>query len=118
MFKTDNVTQRLQSQTAEKEILELSGAVQGNRVEDDVIMNVCSICMCADNKGMLTPSKSHRRFIADLIRFFRCNLSRLEGLADLISQDISFVNSAGNAKILLFGECKFLRCCFSAAGIG
>ena len=118
MFKTDNVTQRLQRQTAEKEILELSGAVQGNRVEDDVIMNVCSICMCADNKGMLTPGKSHRRFIADLIRFFRCNLSRLEGLADLISQDISFVNSAGNAEILLFGECEFLRCCFSAAGIG
>ena len=113
MFKTDNVTQRLQRQTAEKEILELSGAVQGNRVEDDVIMNVCSICMCADNKGMLTPSKSHRRFIADLIRFFR-----FEGLTDLISQDIPFVNSAGNAEILLFGECKFLRCCFSAAGIG
>ena len=44
--------------------------------------------MGGDEKGVLALGPAHRRFIAHLVCLLRGDLSRLEGLADLIAQHI------------------------------
>lgn len=44
--------------------------------------------MGRDDEGMATLRPAHSQLIADSVRFFRGNLSRIEGLADLIAQHI------------------------------
>lgn len=44
--------------------------------------------MGGNEKGVLTLGPAHRRFIAHLVCLLRGDLSRLEGLADLIAQHI------------------------------
>lgn len=61
---------------------------------------------------------SHRCFIADLVRFFRGDFSRLKGLAYLVCDDIVLLLSAGNMLILPFGKQKFLICCLWITLIG
>lgn len=44
--------------------------------------------MGRDDEGMAALRPAHSQLIADSVRFFRGNLSRIEGLADLIAQHI------------------------------
>ena len=44
--------------------------------------------MGRDDKGMAALRPAHSQLIADPVRFFRGNLSGIEGLADLIAQHI------------------------------
>ena len=118
MFQADDIAQRLQSQSAEEEILELPRAVQGNGVKDDVIVDMGTVRMRRNNKGMLASGKAHRCLIADPVRFLRCDLTGLEGLPDLVSQDISLIDSAGDPQIFVLGKCEFLRRCLRTAGVG
>ena len=65
------------------------GTVKTRRIKDDVIMNMRLIRMSRYDKSMIAFGKSHGGFIAYLIRFLRCDFSRLKGLPDLISNDIA-----------------------------
>ena len=44
--------------------------------------------MGRDDEGMAALRPAHSQLIADSVRFFRGNLSRIKGLADLIAQHI------------------------------
>ena len=51
-------------------------------------MDVLAVCVGGNEKGILALGPAHRRFIAHLVCLLRGDLSRLEGLADLIAQHI------------------------------
>ena len=78
------------------------GAIKTRRIKDDVIMNMRLICMSRYDKSMIAFGKSHGGFIAYLIRFLRCDLSRFKGLSDLISDDIAPGMSSCQALIFSF----------------
>ena len=82
------VRQAAQSKTGAQEVTVLAGIVQGNGVVVDVVMDVLAVCMGGDEKGVLALGPAHRRFIAHLVCLLRGDLTRLEGLADLIAQYI------------------------------
>lgn len=54
-------------------------------------MNMGSVCVSCYKECMLSLGESHGCFIAYTVRFLRGNLSRLKGLTDLISNDITGV---------------------------
>lgn len=88
MLQAHPVRQTAQGKTGAQEVAVLAGIVQGNGVVVDVIMDVLAVCMGGNEKGILAFGPAHRRFIAHLVCLPRGNLSRLEGLADLIAQHI------------------------------
>ena len=71
-----------------------------------------------NDESVFSLCPSHRCFIADLVRFFRGDFSRLKGLAYLVCDDIVLLLSAGNMLILPFGKQKFLICCLWITLIG
>ena len=74
-------------------------------------MNIRLISMSRYNKSVIAFGKSHGGFIAYLIRFLRCDFSRLKGLAYLVCDDIVLLLPAGNMLVLPFGKQKFfIRC--------
>ena len=62
--------------------------------------------MGGDKKGVLALGPAHRRFIAHLVCLLRGDLSRLEGLADLIAQHIGLpaLLPARGGLVLRLGE--------------
>ena len=85
-----------------KEIIKLTGTVKCCGIVNDMIMDMCSVCMSSNNKCMLAFGKSHCSFISDFICFLRRYLSRLERLPDLICNDIALGLSSCNLLILSF----------------
>ena len=69
-------------------------------------MDVLAVCMGGDEKGILALGPAHRRFIAHLVCFLRGDLSRLEGLANLIAQYIGLpaLLPARGGLVLDFGK--------------
>lgn len=88
MLQAHPVRQAAQGETGAQEVAILARIVQGNSVVVDVVMDVLSVCVGSDEKGVLALGPAHRRFIAYLVCLLRGDLSRLEGLADLIAQHI------------------------------
>ena len=89
MLQTDNVAESLQGNSGKPEIPELPVTIQIGGIKNDMIVDVSPVHMRCHNKRMLSLGESHTGFISNFIRFLRCNLSGLKGLADLISNDIS-----------------------------
>lgn len=82
------------------------------------IVNVGFVDVGRNDESVFSLCPSHRCFIADLVRFFRGDFSRLKGLAYLVCDDIVLLLSAGNMLILPFGKQKFLICCLWITLIG
>ena len=101
-----------------EKVIELPAAVQRSGIENDVVMDVGSVCMSGYCKGMIPFGKAHGQFIAKPVCFLRRDLSGLEGLPDLIGNDISFVFLPGDLLILPLGKQEFHRCCLRITGIG
>ena len=74
-----------------------------------------SIDMCADNKSVLAFEKSLGELIADLIRVLGCYFSGLEGLAELISDNIMLLLTTGALEVNLLAERKLSRRSFRRA---
>ena len=75
-------------------------------------MQMLFVHMGTDDKGVFPFQKPQGKFVADLVRFFRRDFSRLEGLADLVGYYIVFLFSAGSDSVFPFRQSK-LRCrCF------
>lgn len=55
-------------------------------------MNVVFVNVGADDKSMFSLRQRHSEFIANLVRQFRCNLSRLERLPQMVG-DQDFVKA-------------------------
>ena len=118
MLKADDIAEPLQGYPGEEKVLELSAAVQRSGIENDVVMDMSSVCMSGHRKGMIPFGETHGQLIAEPVCFLRCYLSRLEGLPDLIGNDISFVFLPGDLLILPLGKQEFHRCCLRITGIG
>ena len=118
MLKADDIAEPLQRDTGKEKVLELPAAVQCGGIENDVVMDVSSVCMSGHRKSMISFGKVHGQLISESVCFLRCDLSRLEGLPDLIGNDISFVFLPGDLLILPLGKQEFHRCCLRITGIG
>ena len=68
-------------------------------------VNVVLVNMGADDKSMIALGQRHSEIIADLVRQFRCNLPRLEGLPQVVGDHIIVLPfPAGNGGILPLGK--------------
>ena len=76
-----------------------------------MIVNVRAVCMGCNEKGVLSFGKPFGKLHSNLICFFRCDFSRLKGLADLVGNHIVFGMLAGDVLVLTFGKQKFLIDC-------
>lgn len=72
-----------------------------------MIVNVGFVDVGRNDESVFSLCPSHRCFIADLVRFFRGDFSRLKGLAYLIGDDVILLLSAGDVLILPFRKKKF-----------
>ena len=86
MLGADKVTQSCYGFTGISEISEFVFAVKRRSVPINVIMNMGFVRVSTNIKSVFTFQKSRGEVISDLIRFLRCHLSRLKGLADLVNQ--------------------------------
>ena len=68
---------------------------QRGRIINDMIVNVGFVDVGRNDESVFSLCPSHRCFIADLVRFFRGDFSRLKGLAYLVCDDIVLLLSAG-----------------------
>ena len=66
-------------------------------------MDVLAVGVGGHDEGMLTFGEAHRQFIAHLVGLLRRDLPRLEGLPDLVSNDIVFLAAPGGQLILPLG---------------
>ena len=83
-----------------------------------MIVDVCPIYMSTDNIGLLTFGKSCGELTANLICFLRRDLSRLEGLTELIGDYVAVLYSAGVVEVLFFRHLKLRACKIRVALIG
>lgn len=60
------------------EIPELMGAIQRSGVVVDVVVDMLTVCVGGDEKGILALRPAHRRFIAHPVCLLRGDLARLE----------------------------------------
>ena len=62
--------------------------VQGGGIENDVVMDVLSINMSADNESVFSLGKTPRQFTAQPVCFFRRDLTRDKRLSEMIGNHI------------------------------
>ena len=107
MLQTNHITEPLNSQPGKEEVVELPGAINGSGIINDMIVYMGFVDVSGNNESVFALRPAHRRFIANLICFFRCYFSGLKRLANLISDDIVLLLSARDVLILPFGKQKF-----------
>ena len=71
-------------------------------------MNMLAVGVRGHDKGVFALGEAHRQFIAHLVGFLRRNLPRLEGLPDLVCDDIIFLDAPGGLLVLPLGQKKLL----------
>ena len=102
MLGADKVTQSFYGFTGISEISEFVLAVKRRSVPINVIMNMGFVRVSANIESVFTFQKSRGEVISDLIRFLRCHLSRLKGLADLVNQYFVLFLFPGEMLVLSF----------------
>lgn len=110
MFQTNQVAQPLYCKGGKPEIFELPGSVQGSGIINNVVVDVRPVGVGGNDKSVLALQKTFGKLVADAVGFFRRNLTRLEGLPHLISDNIAFLPAPSHQLILAFGEHKFFVC--------
>ena len=113
VFQTYTVGEPTQGAGRAPEILVFPGAVQRGGVVINVIMNVRPVGVGGNEKGVLALRPAHGRLIAHAVCLLRRNLSRLEGLPDLIAQHVGvpallpardgFVSGLGKQELRISG---------------
>ena len=113
VFQTYTVGEPTQGAGRAPEILVFPGAVQRGGVVINVIMNVRPVGVGGNEKGVFPLRPAHGRLIAHAVCLLRRNLSRLEGLPDLITQHVGvpallpardgFVSGLGKQKLRISG---------------
>ena len=109
MFQANSVAQSSHGFCAVPEISELAAAIESGRVPDHVIVNVMTVDVCADDKRVPAFQKSFGEFISDFVCFFRCDLTRLERLSELVCDNVILLLTSGFLKIDLLTKRKFFR---------
>lgn len=60
----------------------------------------------ADKKSVFAFQETHGKFVSDIVRLFRCDLSRFEGLPDLVRDYVAPLFASGDLAVLPFGQQK------------
>ena len=81
-------------------------------------MNVLLVRVRTDDKGVLAFQKAGCKLIPDFICVLGCDLTRLEGLAHLIHDDIVLRVTPCDLRVFPFGQQKLRICRVRVAGIG
>ena len=111
VFQANHITESLHRQTGKKEVFEFPCGIQRGRIINDMVVNVRFVDVGRNDESVFALCPSHRCFIADLVRFFRRDFSRLKRLAYLVCDDMVLLLPAGNVLVLPFGKQKFfIRC--------
>ena len=118
VFQANHVAEPLHRKTGKEEVFEFPCGIQRGRIVNDMVVNMGFVDVGRNDESVFALCPSHRCFIADLVRFFWSDFSRLKGLAYLVCDDIVLLLSAGNMLILPFGKQKFLVCCLWITLIG
>ena len=71
-------------------------------IENYVGVDMLFVNVSADKKSVPAFQKTHGKFVADFVRLFRCDLSRLEGLTDLVRDYVAPLFTSGDLAILPF----------------
>lgn len=108
VFQTDMIADPADGVGCHEEILELALAVERCRIVDDVIVDVRAVGMRADEECVAALGEPHGEFVADPVSLLRRDLARLEGLTDLIGDDIA-VSLAVPSCIDSLGQFEFSR---------
>ena len=83
-----------------EEVAEFALMVQRDGIPNDVIMNVRLVGMGADDEGIPALQKAAGQLVADPVSLLRRDLSRLEGLPDLVGDHVAFLLSSGKDTVL------------------
>ena len=118
VFQANHIAEPLHRKTGKEEVFEFPCSIQRGRIINDMVVNMGFVDVGCNDESVFSLCPSHRCFIADLVRFFRSDFSRLKRLAYLVCDDIVLLLSAGNMLILPFGKQKFLICCLWITLIG
>lgn len=102
MLRADQVAEFTDGFGAVPEVAEFPLAVERGGIPDDVVVNVATVDMRTDDESMLAFEKSLGEFVADAIGFLGGYFAGLEGLADLICNDIVLLLASGEHLILAF----------------
>lgn len=83
-------------------------------------MDVLFVDVRCDDELVLSLCEAHGEFVADLLRFLRCDLTGGEGLADLIEQDVGGLCALRSVLQLVFalGEQHLRRSSGRIATVG
>ena len=103
MFHTDKIAELPDSFGAAPEVAKFSRAVQRSGVPNNVIMDMLFVGVGTDDKGMVALGEALGKFIAEFVGFLRCDLTRLERLANLIRDHIAGLFPAGELAVLTLG---------------
>ena len=90
------------------EVTKFTLAVQRSGIENDMIMDVGTVCVSCYQKSVFSFGEPQPQFIANPVGFLRCNLTRFEGLTNLIGNHIILLPPAGDVEILSLSQKKFL----------
>ncbi len=106
VFQTNNITQPTDRSAGTEKIPKFLCTVQRGRIEDYMRVDMFFVNMGADKKSVLAFQETHGKFVADFVRLFRCDLSRLEGLTDLVCDYVAPLFASGDLAVLPFGQQK------------
>ena len=92
-------------------------AVQRRGTKHNMIVHMLLVGVCRNDVGKLIVGQPGRQLFSDLVCFLRRDLSRLEGLPDMIDQNFIFDFPSGIVDILLTVQHEFIDRRFRHAGV-
>ena len=110
MLHTNDVADLLKSKTRVMEVTKFTLAVQRSGIENDMIMDMGTVCVSCYQKSVFSFGEPLPQLVANPVGFLRCNLPRFEGLANLIGNHIVLLSSAGDMEILPLSQKELLVC--------
>ena len=110
MLHTNDVTDLLKSKAGVMEVTKFTLAVERSGIENDMIMDVGTVCVSCYQKSVFSFGEAHSQLVANPIGFLRCDFTRFERLTNLVSNHIILLPSAGDMEILPLSQKKFLVC--------
>ena len=117
MLHANQIAELVDSVGTVPEVAEFPLAVKCGGIPDNVIMNVVTVDVGTDDECVLAFEKPLGEFVADAVGFLGGHFARLEGLADLIGDDITLLLASGEHLVLAFCQREFRSSGFVVAGV-
>ena len=106
VLDAERVAQRPHRPRAAPKVVELAPAVERRGVPQDVVVDVATVSVGADDVGVLALEEALGKLHADAVRLLRRDLAWLEGLAHLVGNDVARLLPARELPVLALGQQK------------